>query len=103
MADWGLRIWDEKGNDINTGFVRILVLSTAILTSGQTSGSWSFTIPPGYIVDYLFQNTSLAGTTNRRLFNISGGTISLSPASGNYGANTEPATSGNVIFYARKR
>lgn len=102
MAEWGLRILDQNGNDINTGFVRILVLGTASLASGQTTGTWTFNLPAGYVVGYLFQNTSLAGTTNRRLFNIVSGTISISSANGNYGANTEPSTSGNVIFYARK-
>lgn len=102
MAEWGLRIWDKDGNDINTGFVRVLVIGTASLSSGQISGSWSFTIPSGYVIGYLFQNTSLAGTTNRRRFNISGGNVTLSAANGNYGVNTEPSTSGNVIFYVRK-
>lgn len=102
MANWGIATWDGNGTDNNTGLVRILVLGTATLTDGQTTGSWSYSVPSGMRIDYLFQNTSAAGTTNRRRFTVNGSTISISAAGADYSAGTEPRSAGRVIFYLRK-
>lgn len=102
MAEWGFRVWDENRKDINTGFVRILALGTVQLSQNQVSGAWSFTVPAGFVLDYLSQSTAAAGTTTRRRFTVSGSTVSISDAGSSYAADTEPAGSSNVIFYLRK-
>lgn len=102
MANWGVATWDENGVDNNTGIVRVLVLGTATLTDGQASGSWNFTVPAGMTIGYLFQNTSSAGTVDRRRFSVTGGTISISAVSGDYSNGTECRSAGRVIFYLRK-
>ena len=68
MAEWGIATWDANGVDNNTGLVRVLVLGTATLTDGQTTGTWSYAVPTGMRIDYLFQNTSGTGTMDRRKF-----------------------------------
>lgn len=102
MANWGIATWDANVVDNNTGIVRVLVLGTATLTDGQTTGKWSYTVPAGMRIDYLFQNTSATGTTSRRRFTVSGNTISISDAGSDYSAGTEPRSAGRVVFYLRK-
>lgn len=101
MADWGIATWDANGVDNNTGIVRVLVLGTATLTEGQTTGSWSYTVPAGMRIDYLFQNTAASGTMDRRRFTINGGTVSISAAGTDYSVGTEPRSAGRVVFYLR--
>lgn len=101
MADWGIATWDANGVDNNTGIVRVLVLGTATLAEGQVTGSWSYTVPAGMRIDYLFQNTASAGTMDRRRFSINGGTVSISAVGADYSAGTEPRSAGRVVFYLR--
>lgn len=101
MADWGIATWDANGVDNNTGIVRVLVLGTATLTDGQTTGSWSYTVPTGMRIDYLFQNTSGTGTMDRRKFTINGGTVTITAVGSDYSAGTEPRSAGRVVFYLR--
>lgn len=101
MANWGVATWDANGADNNTGLVRVLVLGTATLIDGQTTGSWSYTVPAGMRIDYLFQNTSTVGTMDRRRFTVNGGTVSISAAGTDFSAGTEPRSAGRVVFYLR--
>lgn len=98
---YGFGTWDASGVDNNTGLVRILALGVISLARSQVSGSWSFSVPAGYTLDFLYQGTDPTGTTDRRMITISGNTVSISAANGNYAANTTPAESGNILVYVR--
>ena len=102
MANWGIATWDANGVDNNTGLVRVLVVGTATLGDGQVSGSWSFAVPAGMRLDYLFQNTASAASFTRRRFIINGGRVSIVSVGEDYSAGTEPASAGRVVFYLRK-
>lgn len=103
MVDWGLRIWDENGKDINTGFVRVLVKSQLTLSQDQQSASMSVTVPSGYILDFLVQPSTGDFSSKRRRISISGGTINVSAVSdSDYSSGTYPAFAANVLLFLRK-
>ncbi|MFK8259093.1 hypothetical protein ACFL9S_15070 [Erwinia sp. AnSW2-5] len=103
MAEWGLRIWDENGRDINTGFVRVLVKGQLTLAQEQQSGSMAVAVPSGYILDFLVQPSTGTFSSKRRRISISGGTLNVSSASNSdYSPGTYPAFSANVLLFLRR-
>ncbi len=100
---YGLGTWDANGVDNNTGLVRILAVGTWTVTEQQT-GSTNFTIPAGYVMDYLFQSSQITYSTNRRRVTIDGGSVTLSPAAaGDFSSGTEAAQSGYYLFFLRSQ
>lgn len=96
MADYGVQTWGADGTPNNYGIKPVSVISSILLTNGQKSGSWSFTVPSGLKLNYYHvQNgNGDAGGLNsgRRKVVITGNTITVSSAgNAEYLANTFPA------------
>jgi len=87
---FGVQIWDAAGRPNNYGIKPVSVLGAIPLASGQTSGSWSYTVPAGMKVGFAI-SLDAGGTTVGRHIEASGNTITVSPASaigiGNYAAS----------------
>ncbi|ENB6636648.1 hypothetical protein ABH584_002874, partial [Enterobacter hormaechei] len=49
---WGIQTWDANGIPNNYGIKPVSVVGRVQLSEGQTSGSWSFTIPAGMKVGF---------------------------------------------------
>ncbi|MBD8153313.1 hypothetical protein [Pantoea agglomerans] len=101
MAQWGFGVWDANGKDVNKGFVPTLVLSYAGLSSGQLSGSWSFDLPQGTKLNFLFLlNGNEDGKGNRRSITVSGNTVNMTSAAENAtGDSIFPPGAGWLIFW----
>lgn len=103
MAKWGFGTWDAQGRDTNTGIVRILVAGTLVVANGQKSGSFSFSVPSGYRLDYTFQANMGASPAGRRRVIISGNNANLSDAGDtDYSSGTVPAYAGTFLFFVRR-
>lgn len=99
---WGIQTWDENGNQNNYGLVPVSVLGFFSLANGQQSGSATYTLPAGFIMEILQVSSDAAYTTTRRKINISGGSVSISSVSDtDFSANTYPAVAGFIIAYLR--
>lgn len=100
---WGAQSWDENGKPNNYGLVPVTVAGKIQLSLGQVSGSWSFAVPSGYILDYIQCPTSFGYTTTRRSVTINGGTVTIgSAAESNFGAGSEAAQAAFLVIYVRK-
>ncbi|MEN4831736.1 hypothetical protein [Pantoea vagans] len=103
MAKWGFGTWDSAGRDTNTGIVRILSAGTLVVTNGQKSGSFTFAVPPGYVLDYNFQANMDAPPQGRRRISISGNTATIVAAGDtDYSAGSLQAFAGTFLFFVRK-
>lgn len=99
---WGIQTWDANGNQNNYGLVPVSVLGFFSVTNGQQSGSASYTLPSGFVMEILQVSSDAAYTTVRRKINISGGSVSISAVSElDFSANTYPAVAGFIIAYLR--
>ena len=87
---WGIQTWDANGIPNNYGIKPVSVVGRIQLSEGQTSGSWSFTVPAGMKVGFVVSLDKGAVSVGRRIV-ASGNTITLSAASsagiGNYPAS----------------
>lgn len=102
MANWGVQTWDANGIPNNYGLVPVSLLGNIELALDQVSGSWSFTIPTGFRMDYLYTPKTLAYTTARRAITVSGGTVTVSSAgASNYGPITQMAYPAFLVLYLR--
>lgn len=99
---WGIQTWDANGNKNNYGLVPVSMLGFFSVTNGQQSGSASYTLPSGFVMEILQVSSDAAYTTTRRKINISGGSVSISAVSDtDFSANTYPAVAGFIIAYLR--
>lgn len=99
---WGIQTWDANGKPNNYGLVPVSVLGFFSVTNGQQSGSASYTLPSGFVMEILQVSSDAAYTTVRRKINISGGSVSISAVSElDFSANTYPAVAGFIIAYLR--
>ncbi|MBW0059835.1 hypothetical protein [Escherichia coli] len=101
MATFGVATWDANGNPNNYGIKPSVVVGYISLSSGQVSGTYTFTVPTGCKLSY---GISLDyGTTSfnpRRKITISGGTVTISRASDNQiGANIWSASQCELIIF----
>lgn len=87
---YGISTWDASGVYNNYGIKPVSVVGIVSLSAGQTSGSYSFTIPSGYKVGFTLSLDHGAVGVGRRIV-ASGNTITISAASstgvGNYAAS----------------
>lgn len=87
---WGIQTWDANGIPNNYGIKPVSVVGRIQLSEGQTSGSWSFTVPAGMKVGFVVSLDKGAVSVGRRI-SANGNTITLSIASevgiGNYPAS----------------
>lgn len=99
---WGVQTWDAAGKANNYGLVPISLLGQVSLSVGQVGGSWSYTVPSGYRLDYIHAPRVFAYTTTRRLITISGSTITITAAAAsNYGFGSEMALDAFLVVYLR--
>lgn len=85
---WGFGTWDANGVDNNTGLVKIN--SIGVLTvAASVTGSYAFTVPSGYKLDFLIQPGGSAD--GRRKITVSGSSVIISSASSDdYSTGTYP-------------
>lgn len=97
---FGIQTWDAAGRPNNYGIKPVSVVGRIPLSQGQTSGSWSFTIPAGMKVGFAISLDKGAVTVGRRIV-ASGNTISLSAAS-SVGVGNYPASECEIIVFMEK-
>lgn len=98
---WGIQTWDANGAPNNYGIKPVSVVGRVQLADGQTTGSWSFTIPSGMKVGFV---VGLEAGTNagvgRRIV-ASGNTITVTSAS-TTGVGNYPSNKCELIVYMEK-
>lgn len=94
---WGIQTWDANGNPNNYGIKPVSVVGRIQLSEGQTSGSWSFTIPAGMKVGFAVSLDKGAVSVGRRIV-ASGNTITLSAAS-SAGIGNYPASECELVIF----
>lgn len=100
---WGFQTWDSAGKPNNYGLVPVTVVGRLPVAFEQVSGGTTFSVPAGYVLDYIQAPTSYGYTQVRRAVNISGGNVTITSApQTSFGIGTESAQSGFIVFYLRK-
>lgn len=100
---WGFQSWDANGKPNNYGIVPISVAGVFKLTSGQQSGSYSYSVPDGYALQFAVGFTPANYTAKRRRINISGNSIVItSAADSSMGGDVYQADVADVIVYMVK-
>lgn len=94
---WGIQTWDANGIPNNYGIKPVSVVGRIQLSEGQTSGSWSFTIPAGMKVGFVASLDKGAVSVGRRIV-ASGNTITLSAAS-SAGIGNYPASECELVIF----
>ncbi|HAW7887468.1 TPA: hypothetical protein JLN09_003848 [Escherichia coli] len=97
---FGIQTWDAAGRPNNYGIKPVSVVGRIPLSQGQTSGSWSFTLPAGMKVGFAISLDKGAVNVGRRIV-ASGNTISLSAAS-SVGVGNYPASECELIVFMEK-
>ena len=97
---FGVATWDAQGLPNNYGIKPVSVVGIIKLATGQTSGSWSFTIPSGMKVGFAV-TLDEGGTTVGRAIRASGNTITVSAAN-SAGIGNYPASSCEVVVFVEK-
>jgi len=97
---FGIQTWDAAGRPNNYGIKPVSVVGRIPLSQGQTSGSWSFTIPAGMKLGFAVSLDKGAVSVGRRIA-ASGNTISLSGAS-SVGVGNYPASECELIVFMEK-
>lgn len=100
---WGFQTWDANGKPNNYGFIPVTVVGQFSVDLDQVSGSYSFPVPAGHVLDYIHSPRAFFPTTKRRVITISGGNVSLSQgADTSYGIGSESAQAAMIVVYVRK-
>lgn len=100
---WGFQTWDANGIPNNTGIVKVFTIGAIRVEQNQKAGSWSFTVPNGYTVDFMSLQDGIGFTQERRGLRVIGNnTIEMFDANGVWGGGTAPAYSGWLIIYLVK-
>nr|DAW21262.1 MAG TPA: hypothetical protein [Caudoviricetes sp.] len=97
---FGVETWDAQGRPNNYGIKPVSVAGIIKLATGQTSGSWSFTIPSGMKVGFAV-TLDEGGTTVGRAIRASGNTITVSAAN-SVGIGNYPASACEVVVFVEK-
>ncbi|QIN98172.1 outer membrane protein [Escherichia phage PGN590] len=100
MAEYGISTWDANGNYNNYGIKPVSVVGIISLSQGQTSGSWSFTIPSGMKVGFAIALDQGDVGVGRNIV-ASGNTIKVSPAS-NVGPGNYAASACELVVFVEK-
>ncbi|EFB4108334.1 hypothetical protein C0X82_000859 [Escherichia coli O53] len=100
MSEFGFASWNDLQQQKNYGIKPVSVVGRIQLSAGQTSGSWSFTIPEGMKVGFVISLDKGAVQVGRRII-ASGNTISLSAAS-SAGLGNYPASECELIVFVEK-
>lgn len=97
---WGIQTWDASGKPNNYGIKPVSVVGRIPLTTGQNSGSWSFSVPAGMRVGFAVSLDEGGNTVGRRIV-ASGNTITISPSS-DVGLGNYPASKCELIVFMEK-
>lgn len=97
---YGVATWDSNGRPNNYGIKPVSVVGRIELASGQTTGSYSFTIPNGYKVGFVV-SLDEGGRGVGRSIRASGNNISISAAS-SFGPNNYPASKCELVVFLEK-
>ncbi|QXV83328.1 hypothetical protein P9612_gp25 [Escherichia phage PaulFeyerabend] len=97
---FGVETWDAQGRPNNYGIKPVSVVGIIKLAQGQTSGSWSFTIPSGMKVGFAV-TLDVGGTTVGRAIRARGNTITVSAAN-SVGIGNYPASACEVVVFVEK-
>ncbi|EIF6650266.1 hypothetical protein H6D83_000959 [Escherichia coli] len=100
MATFGVATWDASGKANNYGIRPSVVVGYISLSSGQVSGTYTFTVPTGCKLSYGMTLDHGTTSTTRRKITISGGTVSISSAGNTVGANIWPASQCEIVIFA---
>jgi hypothetical protein len=99
---FGIQTWDANGNPNNYGLVPVSVVGFFAVSAGQQSGTASYPVPAGFVLDILQVCTGETYSQTRRTVTVSGGNITIGAAADtNFGVNTYPAIGGFIIAFLR--
>lgn len=99
---FGIQTWDANGKPNNYGLVPVSVVGFFPVAQNQQSGSATYTVPAGFVMDILQAFAGEAYTNTRRTVTVSGGSINIGAAGdADFGANTYPALAGHIIAFLR--
>lgn len=100
---WGFQSWDANGVPNNYGITPITVVGRFSLATDQVSGTFNYSVPAGYALEYIQCPTAMAYTSVRRVITISGGAVTISQgADTSFGIGTEMAQAAVIVLYLRK-
>lgn len=99
---WGIQTWDSAGKPNNYGLVPVSVLGFFAVSQNQQSGSASYAVPAGFVMDVLQVCSGETYTQTRRTVTVSGGSVTVGAAAdADFGTNTYPAIGGFIIAFLR--
>ncbi|MCS3602754.1 hypothetical protein M2371_001963 [Buttiauxella sp. BIGb0471] len=100
---WGFQTWDAKGKPNNYGLVPVTVVGQFAVALDQVTGSATYSVPAGHVLDYIHSPRAFFPTTKRRIITIRGGTVTLSQGGDtSYGIGSESAQAAMIVVYVRK-
>lgn len=97
---WGIQTWDANGVPNNYGIKPVSVVGIIKLSQGQTTGTYSFTVPAGMKVNFVPSLDKGAVGVGRRIA-ASGNTITIQPAS-DTGVGNYPASECELVIFMEK-
>ncbi|ANG93189.1 hypothetical protein A8A57_12580 [Lelliottia amnigena] len=97
---WGIQTWDANGIPNNYGIKPVSVVGRIQLAAGQTSGSWSFTVPSGMKVGFVLSLDEGGNGVGRRIV-AAGNTIIVTAASA-VGLGNYPASKCEIVVFMEK-
>lgn len=100
MTTFGIATWDANGKANNYGIKPSVVVGYISLSSGQVSGTYTFTVPTGCKLSYAMTLDYGTISSTRRKISISGGTVSISSAGNTVGADIWPASQCEIVIFA---
>ncbi|WP_239497171.1 hypothetical protein [Franconibacter helveticus] len=99
MSDFGFASWTENHVPNNYGIKPVSVITTIPLAEGVNSGSWSFSVPAGYKLGFIFvPNVGFAYISGRRVISVVGNSIVMSPGT-NDSLNQYQASSAWLVVF----
>lgn len=98
---WGVGTWGANGVPNNYGIKPVSVVGRITLAAGQTSGTYSFTVPAGFKVGFAVTVESGAYAAVGRRIVASGSTITISSAS-TTGVGNYPANACELVIFVEK-
>lgn len=105
MAEWGFGSWNADGTPNNYGIKPISLIGKVNLSSGQKTGSYSFSVPAGFKLAFLVGLAPAVDTyqPERRTININGSSLVIGSASNNsIGSNVYVADQNQVVVFLEK-
>lgn len=103
MADYGVGTWDANGKFNNYGIQPITVVGRQSLELLQRTGTYTYTVPSGYVLRFFHTTTIIAALRERRRVVVSGNSIVITDAGNdNVAASTFPALQAELVAYIEK-